>query len=482
MNKLFLLTLILYLFNSIKISAQFHNYSVKYGIETHLLKASTEFDRDAYFLSLQGRGFLKFELNSYLETEIGFAIGELNGKDFNDKNWSTQLFPADLRLFFSPFKLHSSSPYLYSGLGILRWNISELPTSISDKKSKEAGWVLSIPVGGGIEILVGRNTILDISGGYSFTSTDDLNYFNSPKTKDGYYNLGIGITFIMGSDKNDDDGDELSNKLEYQIGTDPKNKDSDYDGLSDGEEIKYKTNPLVIDTDNDLLSDYDEIKIYKTDPLSKDTDGDNISDYDEVINYHSDPNNKDTDGDGLSDGYEINVYKTNVLLKDSDADGITDREEIFIRKTDPNNYDNEVNSFKTNSLITDSKIKVDKSELLQNTINNKNIITEIKFEPDKFSLNDKSKLILIDIFNKLKTNPNLKIEIRGYTDNTGSAKYNNELSQKRADEVRLWLVKKGIDALRIKAVGLGESNPVADNKTEKGKNQNRRIEIIEIYN
>ncbi len=48
----------------------------------------------------------------------------------------------------------------------------------------------------------------------------------------------------------------------------------------------------------------------------------------------------------------------------------------------------------------------------------------------------------------------------------------------RADAVRIWLVKKGIDALRIKAIGYGSENPIADNSTEEGRNKNRRIELI----
>lgn len=82
---------------------------------------------------------------------------------------------------------------------MVRWNISKLPSVTSIKKSKEIGWNSSIPIGGGIEITVAKNTLLDISGGYTFTSTDDLNFFNNPKVNDGYFNFGFGLTFVMGN-------------------------------------------------------------------------------------------------------------------------------------------------------------------------------------------------------------------------------------------------------------------------------------------
>lgn len=73
-----------------------------------------------------------------------------------------------------------------------------------------------------------------------------------------------------------------------------------------------------------------------------------------------------------------------------------------------------------------------------------------------------------------------KIEIAGYTDNVGSKKSNKILSQQRADAVRDYLVSKGIDGARIKAVGYGDANPIAPNSTLEGQQKNRRIEAHEL--
>lgn len=70
-----------------------------------------------------------------------------------------------------------------------------------------------------------------------------------------------------------------------------------------------------------------------------------------------------------------------------------------------------------------------------------------------------------------------KVEIGGHTDNVGSDSYNESLSLQRAEEVMEYLIQKGIDPARLVAKGYGESSPVADNDTEEGRGQNRRVEL-----
>jgi outer membrane protein OmpA-like peptidoglycan-associated protein len=491
--KQLILILLLSLIPYRSIYSQFHDYSVKYGIQAHLMQPSTEFDNDAYRLSLFGRGFLRIELNSYLETELGVGIGELNGKDPNNKNWSTLIFPTDLRLVFSPFASNNSSPYIYSGLGLLKWNLSDLPSiTNSQNPSEENGWNLSIPLGGGIEIKLSEEILLDISGGYTFALTDDLNFYNSPDVKDGFFDLGIGLTFVMGGSLTDRDNDGLTQKFENMIGTNPEKRDTDGDNLLDGDEYSlYKTNPLLKDSDRDGLNDFDEIKRYNSDPNSIDTDGDDLTDFDEVITYNSNPTIKDSDSDNLTDGYEVNVYNTNPSKNDSDTDQLFDNDELQKYKTDPNNPDTdgdglldgeEILKYNTNPLLKDSQgVKSANIEkILKINENKPTVLDGITFETDKDEINPESEVTLNKTFLILKNNPTLSVEIKGYTDNVGNASYNKKLSQQRAEAVRIWLVKKGIDALRIKASGYGELNPIADNNHPEGRVKNRRIEIIKI--
>ena len=69
------------------------------------------------------------------------------------------------------------------------------------------------------------------------------------------------------------------------------------------------------------------------------------------------------------------------------------------------------------------------------------------------------------------------LTIKGYTDSTGSDKVNQVLSEQRAAAVKNQLVKNGIPGAVVSTVGMGPSNPVAENKTETGRKQNRRVEI-----
>jgi outer membrane protein OmpA-like peptidoglycan-associated protein len=69
------------------------------------------------------------------------------------------------------------------------------------------------------------------------------------------------------------------------------------------------------------------------------------------------------------------------------------------------------------------------------------------------------------------------IELQGFTDDRGANTYNDTLSQRRAESALRYLVSKNVPLFRISIVGLGEANPVADNKTRAGRDQNRRVEV-----
>ena len=69
------------------------------------------------------------------------------------------------------------------------------------------------------------------------------------------------------------------------------------------------------------------------------------------------------------------------------------------------------------------------------------------------------------------------MEIGGNTDNTGKPDANMKLSQKRADAVKAYLIKKKVDESRLTAVGFGQDQPIADNATKEGRAKNRRVEF-----
>lgn len=85
---------------------------------------------------------------------------------------------------------------------------------------------------------------------------------------------------------------------------------------------------------------------------------------------------------------------------------------------------------------------------------------------------------LDNVVSVLKANPDRGITVEGHTDSQGQRAYNMDLSQKRADSVRTYLVQHGIPSEIIKAQGYGPDRPIADNKTPEGRANNRRVEIV----
>ncbi len=102
----------------------------------------------------------------------------------------------------------------------------------------------------------------------------------------------------------------------------------------------------------------------------------------------------------------------------------------------------------------------------------------ILFDTDSDVIRSESRPVLEEVLSVFKGEPEWKLTIEGHTDATGSDTHNQTLSQKRAEAVAAYLRSGGIDAGRLKTVGFGESKPVADNDTELGRAQNRRVELV----
>ncbi len=105
-------------------------------------------------------------------------------------------------------------------------------------------------------------------------------------------------------------------------------------------------------------------------------------------------------------------------------------------------------------------------------------LSGVNFEFNSSELTAESYPVLFFAARTLIEKPEMNVVVKGYTDDIGSAKYNKELSQKRADVVKNYLVARGVASTRITTEGCGEEKPIADNKTAEGRALNRRIEFI----
>ncbi len=110
-------------------------------------------------------------------------------------------------------------------------------------------------------------------------------------------------------------------------------------------------------------------------------------------------------------------------------------------------------------------------------IERKIALKDLYFDPTKTEIKPEFKPILDEAVRILRENPGLKLSIEGHTGSLGTDEYNQRLSEQRARSVLRYLVRKGIDSNRLKAIGFGESRPIADNQTKEQRRLNRRVEL-----
>lgn len=105
------------------------------------------------------------------------------------------------------------------------------------------------------------------------------------------------------------------------------------------------------------------------------------------------------------------------------------------------------------------------------------ILRQVNFDTDSAQLKASSMTFLDQVARELKENPTIKVAVEGHTDSIGSADYNVNLSQNRANSVRFYLTSAGVNPAQLVAKGYGFTQPMADNATGDGRALNRRVEL-----
>ena len=177
--------------------------------------------------------------------------------------------------------------------------------------------------------------------------------------------------------------------------------------------------------------------------------------------------NKDADGDGVPLPDDKCPTEKGVApdgcVHDKDADGILD--EVDKCPDQPETK----NGFQDADGCPD--------ELPKEVAKFAGVIKGIQFDFGKATIRKESNKVLDDAVKVLAQYGDLRIMVSGHTDNVGEAQKNIELSEARAASVKEYMVSKGIDAGRIETRGAGPNEPVADNATDQGRQENRRIEF-----
>ena len=176
----------------------------------------------------------------------------------------------------------------------------------------------------------------------------------------------------------------------------------------------------------------------------------------------------DTDEDGWVDTedacpYEAGVEPDGCPVRDKDGDGIPDGKDACIDQPETDNgYQDEDGC---------------PDEIPEKLREFTGIIEGIEFDYDSTAITEETKPTLDRAIKVLDEYPDIRIEIVGHTDNEGTPEYNDQLSKERAEAVKSYLVEGGVDESRITTRGAGQREPIASNKTEEGRAQNRRTEF-----
>ncbi|MGB9418184.1 MAG: OmpA family protein, partial [Acidobacteriaceae bacterium] len=105
-------------------------------------------------------------------------------------------------------------------------------------------------------------------------------------------------------------------------------------------------------------------------------------------------------------------------------------------------------------------------------------LSDVLFATARYDLKQETQLKLARIAGIFLAHPDLRVQVEGYTDNVGSETYNQKLSEQRASTVQSFLIQQGLSPQNVSAIGYGMTNPVADNSTAAGRQQNRRVELV----
>ncbi|MDX9758845.1 MAG: OmpA family protein [Bacteroidota bacterium] len=328
----------------------------------------------------------------------------------------------------------------------------------------------------------------------------------------------------------DTDYDGLDDFAEVKVHeTNPLRPDTDDDGIYDfNEVVTYNTNPRAEDSDDDRLLDYDEIAYYGTNPLNADTDGDRVDDATEVgargrstladdqharasertpfaerPRYHAELlETRSLPGGGTS--YLIAPATTRHIPRAPESidsviaalaviDSSAGSGDHRARREDPASRTPERGAtaytrYRRRSVqhITPTEdhgsparpgatpLRIDSLRLKAGDVLS---FCNITFAFDRDALQEEYVPLLRETAQLFHIYPRMTVEIRGHTDDLGDAAYNQTLSERRAGSVRAFLIDEGIAEARLRAIGLGEAQPIAEGETDESRARNRRVEF-----
>jgi OOP family OmpA-OmpF porin len=322
---------------------------------------------------------------------------------------------------------------------------------------------------------------LSVGGGYTFLGDSSFGTLNPGAGLTFWFSDNIGLEFATRYKKAFGDGEFVRSHFQHTAGLTFKfgGKDTDGDGIYDKD---------------DACPEVAGLKEFNGCP---DTDGDGIIDGNDtcpdVFGLAALNGCPDTDGDGVADKDDAcpDVFGLAALngCPDADGDGITDKDDKCPTVAGPKENAGCPWPDTDGDSVLD---KDDKCPEVKGTVANKGCPEVTQADLDAISLEARSVFFnsgkstfktadvparLEAIATILKNYPAANFLVEGHTDNVGSDKSNQKLSEERANAVKEALIGNGVSASKISTIGYGESTPIATNSTAAGRAENRRTEV-----
>jgi len=374
-------------------------------------------------------------------------------------------------------------PYIFAGAGLM---VFEKKYTIPHQRVEGA-----LPnFGVGANFRINQFMSLQLEESFSYLTTDAIDKTVAGPTNDMMLSHTAGLLFDIGK-LPDGDGDGVIDKKDICSGTPTgvevdghgcpldRDKDGTADYIDDCPDV-FGTIPLAGCPDADLDGIADREDRCPNDAGTSvnrgcpDTDKDGVVDLDDKCSgtsskYKVDVNGcpMDTDGDKVfNEDDRCPALAGTIALAgcpDSDKDGVSDLDDRC-----PNSV---------GTIANKGCPEIAPEDLTRiNTIASK-----VFFETGKADLKPESKAQLDALVLILNKYEGAILVVEGHTDNVGTDEYNQDLSQRRMNAVKAYLMSKGIMESRIVAIGYGESKPIADNGTAAGRAKNRRVEMRTTY-
>ena len=441
---------------------------------------------DFYKTKMPFYAFGGLSISRYLTNNLDVSLMATKGKvgfKSDSGRSSTDITTASLNFRFNILgPMSPVRPYVFVGAGAILFD-----KNLNIKKDKIDYAAPSF--GGGFNFRLGPSVMLNLQETFMY-STEDKRDGVIAGSNDAYLFHSAGLTFNFGK-KKDADKDGVADRMDKCANT-PTGVSVDKTGC-----------PLDLDKDGvpDYIDPCPDVAGLESLKGCPDKDGDGITDKEDrcpdvagTVALRGCP---DTDGDGVADvddkcpgtkaGYKVD---TTGCTLDNDKDGIMNEDDAcpdvagtMALKGCPDKDGDGVGD--NEDRCPDVAGTIANKGCPEITVEEVKKITEIAskifFENNSDKLKTASLYQLDELVTLLKKYETAKLTIEGYTDDKGSDEFNMALSQKRTESVKMYLIEKGIADSRLTGTGMGEANPVADNKTNAGRAKNRRVELKTSY-